>query len=394
MAETFTRDALPGQGEPSWARALREEALTSFEQLPIPSQNTEEWRYTDLADFDFDAFRPHAVTAELDAADLPEGAIFTSLDDAIARHPDLVEKALHDLVPHDRTKFTALHAAFRTGGVFVHVPRNVRVEVPLRATTLLEADGGAIFPHTLIVAEEGADLTFVERYVSPDLAAFSDAIAEIVVGPAARVRYVSLQDWGSGVQHLAVQRASVDRDATLNSLSVAFGASLSRTEVESELAAPGASSEMLGVYFTDDDQHYDHRSLQDHAGPNGTSDLLYKGALRDQSSAVYSGLIRVRPGAQKTDAMQTNRNVVLSERAKADSIPNLEIEANDVKCGHAASVGPVSDDEIFYLQSRGIPREEAERLIVKGFFQEVIDRIPLQDVRDAIDEAIEEELRR
>jgi Fe-S cluster assembly protein SufD len=394
VTETFTRETLPGQGEPSWARALREEALTAFEQLPIPSQDTEEWRYTDLSDFDFDGLRPHPQAAELDGPDLPDGVLFTSLDDAIERHPDLVEKALHDLVPHDRTKFTALHAAFRTGGVFVHVPRNTRVEVPLRATTLLEAEGAAIFPHTLIVAEEGADLTFVERYVSPDLAAFSGAITEIVVGPGARVRYVSLQDWGSGVQHLAVQRASLDRDATLHSLSVAFGATLSRTEVESVLAAPGASSEMLGVYFTDDDQHFDHRSLQDHAAPNGTSDLLYKGALRDESSAVYSGLIRVRPGAQKTNAMQTNRNVVLSERAKADSIPNLEIEANDVRCGHAASVGPVSDDEIFYLQSRGIPRDEAERLIVKGFFQEVIDRIPLEDVRDAIDEAIEEELRR
>lgn len=433
MAEnpTFTKDALPTpEGQPTWATGLREEALTAYEALPIPSQNTEEWRYTDVSEFDFDAFRPGAPGATADTLDdvpdhilealgdvgdraglliqhnatttthhlAPElaerGVIFSSLDEAIRDHPDLVEKRLHDLVPLDRTKFTALHAAFRGGGTFLYVPRNTAIEIPLQSFTYLDAEGAAIFPHTLIVAEESAEVTFIDRFVSPDLdSALSDAITEIFVGPNASVRYLSLQDWGDGVQHLAVQRSLLDRDATLSTLSVAFGGSLSRTEVESVLGAPGGNSEMLGVYFTDGTQHFDHRSLQDHAAPNGTSDLLYKGALRDESNAVYSGLIAVRPGAQKTNAMQTNRNVVLSERAKADSIPNLEIEANDVKCGHAASVGPVDPDEVFYLQSRGIPKDEAVRLIVKGFFQEVLDRIPLEEVRDTVEAAIEDEVR-
>lgn len=192
--------------------------------------------------------------------------------------------------------------------------------------------------------------------------------------------------------HLSVQRAMLDRDAELRSLAVAFGGSLSRTEVESVLSAPGGHSEMLGVYFTDGTQHFDHRSLQDHVAPNCSSELLYKGALKGHSRAVYSGWVHVRKDAQKTNAFQTNRNIVLSEHAKADSIPNLEIEANDVRCGHAASVGPVDEDVRFYMQSRGIPAEEAERLIVTGFFQEVLDRVTLTEVRQSLERAIESEL--
>ena len=206
------------------------------------------------------------------------------------------------------------------------------------------------------------------------------------------MRYVSLQEWGQGVTHLGVQHTRLSRDVDFRSVAVGFGASLSRVESESALAEPGASSEMLGVFFADGSQHFDHRSEQDHEAPNCTSDLLYKGALRDESRAVYSGWVHVRPGAQKTNAMQTSRNIVLSEHAKADAIPNLEIEANDVRCGHAASVGPVDEETLFYLQSRGIPRAEAERLIVFGFFQEVLDRIPLAEVRDGVSHAIEREL--
>lgn len=428
----FDKDALPASsGEPAWARTLREDALGAYEALPTPSQETEEWRYTDLSDLDLESFAPFApgraaenlddvdpaileamgevgdraglliqhnsqtATAHLGPEPAERGVVFSSLDAAMAEHPDLVEKRLHAAVPADRTRFTALHAAFRTGGVFLYVPRNVAVEVPLQAVTYLDADGAAVFPHTLIVAEEGSEVTFLDRFLSPDLgSALSNAVTEISVGPGAHVRYVSLQDWGEGVTHLAVQRAHLDRDATIHSLSVAFGGALSRTEVESVLGGPGGTSEMLGVYFTDGAQHFDHRSLQDHAAPHCTSDLLYKGALKDRSRAVYSGLIAVRPGAQKTDAMQTNRNVVLSERSKANSIPNLEIEANDVRCGHASSVGPVDEDELFYLQSRGIPRVEAERLIVKGFFQEVLDRVGLEEVRESVDRAIDNEIRR
>jgi Fe-S cluster assembly protein SufD len=416
---TFDRaalDALPIA--PGSTGAIRERAFAQFEALPVPSQETEEWRYTDLSDFELD-FVPHvpghgegaptpaegglaasilqhnsSVVMTTSGQDLEtKGVIFCDLDVAAEKYPDLVDPRLHSLVPTDRTKFTALHAAFRTGGTFLYVPADVAVEMPLQTVTYLDADGAAVFPHTLLIAERGAEVTFIDRYVSPDLGrGLSDAITEIVVGDGAHVRYASIQEWGEGVTHLSVQRTRLGRDAEFRSLAVGFGASLARAEVEAVLAEPGGFSELLGVFFADERQHFDHRSLQDHVASNCTSDLLYKGALLDESRAVYSGWVHVRPGAQKTSAMQTSRNMVLSEHAKADAIPNLEIEANDVRCGHAASVGPVEEETLFYLQSRGIPRDEAERLVVTGFFQEVLDRVTLDEVRQGAEQAIQEEL--
>jgi len=418
---TFDRaalDALPIA--PGATGAIRERAFEQFETLPMPSPETEEWRYTDLSDFALD-FVPH-MPGHGDGAPTPQagglaasmvqhnssvvmttsgqdlearGVVFCDLDVAAEKYPHLVEPHLHALVATDRSRFTALHGAFRTGGTFLYVPADVAIEMPLQTLTYLDADGAAVFPHTLLIAERGAEVTFIDRYASPDLErGLSDAIAEIIVGEGAHVRYASIQEWGAGITHVAVQRATVGRDADFRSLAVGFGATLSRAEAETILAEPGGFSEMLGVFFADDDQHFDHRSVQDHVAPNCTSDLLYKGALRDESRAVFSGWVHVRPGAQKTDAMQTSRNIVLSERAKADAIPNLEIEANDIRCGHAASVGPVEEETLFYLQSRGIPRDEAERLVVTGFFQEVLDRVTLEEVRRGAELAIQEELRR
>ena len=407
-------------------RAVSRQAFEQFEAMPMPSPGTEEWRYTDLREFDLalDPFVPEAKAATLDdvkpdllaaAGDVGEraglavqhnstvvishldadlarrGVAFASLDEAA---PGQLQGRLHDAVPTSRTRFTALHGAFRTGGTFVHVPANVRVELPLQTLTYIDRDRLAVFPHTLIVLDEGAELTFIDRYVSPDLErAFSDAVVELYVGPGSKLRYVSLQDWGRGVTHLSVQRAILGRDAELRSLAVSFGASLSRTEVESVLEGDGGSSEMLGVYFAGGDQHFDHRSIQDHLGSQTASDLLYKGALKDRSRTIYSGTVIIRKGAHKCNAYQTNRNVLLSEQAKADSIPNLEILSNDpVRCGHAASVGPVDEDVLYYLQSRGIPRGEAERLVVFGFFQEVLDRITIPEVRSSLEATIAAQL--
>jgi Fe-S cluster assembly protein SufD len=405
-------EALPTA--PGFIQSIRRQAFEELRALPIPSQETEEWRYTDLSEFDL-SFRPHVpghnghkgraagtathgsstamTTSNQEVRSL--GVIFCDLDEAAEKHPDLVEPHLHRLVPTSRTKFTALHGAFRTGGTFLYVPPAVTVELPLQTVTYLDADGTAVFPHTLMVVGDDADVTFIDRYSSPDLErAFSDAITEIVVGCAARVRYVSIQEWGSGVTHLGIQRATIDRDANFRSLAIGFGASLARAEAEAVLNGSGAFSEMLGIFFADEDQHFDHRSEQDHVAPNCTSDLLYKGALRDHSRGVYSGWVHVRPEAQKTNAMQTSRNIILSDSAFARSIPNLEIEANDVRCGHAASVGPVEEEQLFYLMSRGIPRAEAEKLIVFGFFNEVLDRVTLEEVRTSAARAIEAELER
>jgi Fe-S cluster assembly protein SufD len=399
--------------------AIRRRAFGEFQASPLPSHETEEWRYTDLSELDL-SFEPHVPghgegtpehAGELAAAMLQhnssvvmttsgqdldaQGVILCDLDIAAEKYPELVDPHLHRLVPTGRTKFTALHGAFRTGGTFVYVPADVAVELPLQTLTYLDADGAAVFPHTLLLAERGSEVTFIDRFTSPDLdRALSDAVTEIVVGDGAHVRYVSIQEWGSGVTHLGIQRAEVGRDADFRSFAIGFGASLARAEAETVLAAPGGFSEMLGIFFADEDQHFDHRSIQDHAAQNCTSDLLYKGALRDRSRAVYSGWVHVRPEAQKTNAMQTSRNVVLSEQAKAQAIPNLEIEANDVKCGHAASVGPIDEEAVFYLQSRGIEADEAQRLIITGFFQEVLDRVRIDEVRRGAELAIQEELGR
>ena len=442
LASTTTFDERALEALPDGAAvtaAQRRAALELYRSMPVPSQETEEWRYTDLSAFALD-FAPFTVgrtatsvgevpeeilreagpiedraglliqhnstttIAHLDptirgrnetSGDIRSTVHFESIEAALIDHPEIVEPYLHVLVPPDRTKFTALHAALRTGGTYVLVPDDTKVELPIQALTYLDADGAAIFPHTVLVVGSGAEVTFIDRYASPDgVRAFSDAIAEIFVGDGAHVRYVSIQEWGSGVTHLGIQRARVGRDATLRTLAIGFGASLARAEAETVLAEPGGFSEMLGIFFADEDQHFDHRSLQDHVAPHCTSDLLYKGALRDRSRAVYSGWVHVRPDAQKTDAMQTSRNIVLSEHAKADAIPNLEIEANDVRCGHAASVGPVDEEAIFYLTSRGIPPEDAERLIVSGFFQEVLDRVAIDEVREGAEQAIQDELAR
>src|SRR3954470_8516028 len=397
---TFDRaalDALPIA--PGSTGAIRERAFAQFEALPLPSQETEEWRYTDLSEFDLDlaahvpghgegapeprvqglaaSLLQHRSTVVMTTSGQhleATGVIFCDLGLAAEKSPDLVGKHLHALVPTDRTLFTALHGAFRTGGTFLYVPPDVAVEMPLQTLTYLDADGAAIFPHTLLIADRGSEVTFIDRYVSPPLErALSDAVVEIVAQDGARVRYLALQDYGAGVTHLSVQKAQVGRDAEVRSLSVAFGASVARAEADTVLLGDGGSSEMLGVYFGDGEQHIDHRSVQDHVGSRTSSDLLYKGALRDRSNAIYTGTVILEHGAHGCDAYQTNRNILLSETAKAMSVPNLEILTNDpTRCGHATSVGPVSDDELFYLMSRGIPHDEAERLIVFGFFSEVL----------------------
>jgi Fe-S cluster assembly protein SufD len=427
----FDEDALSRLPSPGSVSRLRKQAFEEFLALPVPSQQTEEWRYTDVEEFSFD-LRPFAeggraanldevpdqvleaagsmgeraglqiqrnsevMVTHLEPELQQQGVWFGDLDRAAAERPELVEPYLHSLVSTDRSKFTALHGAFRSGGTLLYVPKDLRVELPIQTLTYLDAERGAIFPHTLLIADRGSEVTFIDRYVSPALErALSDAVVEIVAQDGARVRYVGLQDYGTGVSHLSVQKAQVGRDAEVRSLSVAFGASVARAEADTVLLGDGGSSEMLGVYFGDGEQHIDHRSVQDHVGSRTSSDLLYKGALRDRSNAIYTGTVILEHGAHGCDAYQTNRNILLSETAKAMSVPNLEILTNDpTRCGHAASVGPVSDDELFYLMSRGIPHDEAERLIVFGFFSEVLDRVDIPEIRDSLVATIEAELDR
>jgi Fe-S cluster assembly protein SufD len=253
-----------------------------------------------------------------------------------------------------------------------------------------EGDGLASFPHTLVVAEDGAEVTVFDRYGSAASSSsgrraggaghFVDAVVELLIGANAHVRYLSVQEHGPHTWQVALQRAHLGRDSSLKSSVVALGGSYARLRSESLLAGSGSESDLTAVYFGDGHQMLDFRTLQDHDAPNTRSDLLFKGAVEDTAQSVYSGLIRIRPEAQKSVAFQTNRNLVLTEGADARSVPNLEIEASDVKCSHASTVGPVDDDQLYYLATRGVPPEEAERLVVLGFFDDVFDRLPVRSL--------------
>jgi len=250
--------------------------------------------------------------------------------------------------------------------------------------------GGSVFPHTTIVVDEQASLTFVDSFISEDYEAdaLCSSVVEVEARSGAMVNYISLQQWGRNVHHFQTQRFTGGRDSTVRSLAVNLGSTFARTQVESVLRGQGSFSEMLGLYFADADQHFAQRTLQEHNAPNATSDLLYKGALKQKSRSEYSGLIKVARDAQGTDAYQANRNLTLSDQALARSIPQLEIEANEVRCTHAATVAPVEEEHLFYLMSRGIDRVTAQKLVVFGFFGEVLDRIRVPSVREELSAAI------
>lgn len=429
----FTREAVEAlttaKSEPEWVREWRLAAWETFDALPWPKRTDEEWRRTDFKALKLDRLAPFVgagekvdslagvltvaeaagvtnegeragVSVQRDASDVftdlnddlaAQGVIFTDLDTAIREHGDLIKQHfMTQAVPVGFGKFEALHAAFWQGGAFLYVPKNVTVELPFRSFTVGTQAGASIFTHTLVVLEENAEAFFVDAYHSEtrDGQAFASGVVELLLGKGSKLRYVQVQDWGRNVWNFMTERAVIQKDATLNSLHVTLGSKFTKNSIGSHLRGENSLAEMLGIFFADSDQFFDHHTWQLHESPYATSDLEFKGALRDQARSVYSGLIKVEEGAQKTDAYQQNRNLVLSREARADSIPNLEIGANDVRCTHGATVSQVVEEHLFYLQARGIPRTEAQKLIVEGFFRPVIDRIPVEEIQGFLEGAI------
>lgn len=396
MTQKLTRDAAEALstalGEPGWLTERRASAFDLFEKLDMPDPKGDEWRYVDVQDFDFDRFSapvPGTETLKLPPELSAKGVVFVDLGTAIREHADLLKEHFFTEVPVDEHRFTALHGAFVSEGFLLYVPNNVEVDIPLEVMHVV-APGGSVFPHATIVVGENASVTVVDSFRSEDsdTASLSSSVVEIEAGRGSTVNYISLQQWGNGVRHFQTQRFTGHRDSTVRSLAVNLGSRFARTQVESDLVGEGSFSEMLGLYFADANQHFAQRTLQRHAAPHATSDLLYKGALKEHSRSEYSGLIKVAKGAQGTDAYQANRNLVLSDEAMARSIPQLEIEANEVRCTHGATVSPVEEEHLFYLMSRGIDRVTAQKLVVFGFFGEVLDRIRVQSVRDELADAI------
>jgi Fe-S cluster assembly protein SufD len=381
---------------------MRAELLERYRTLPLPSTRDEHWRFTDLTGFDPDAWTAEAPSAasveslvELDVAasatidesgiridGAPDGIRFEALTDD---HP-----LLGSLVKPD-DKLRAHNAAVWQHGLLVHVPAGVELEKPLYLRVASGVPGGSLFWRVLVVAEEGARFTVVQELTSadPELDAYLNGVVEVVVRDGAKTEIVNLQRLSSKAWLFASCHARVERDAELDWVEGGFGSSRGKVWIQNDLAGRGATSRVTGAYFADGSQHLDYDTYQLHAAPDTTSDFAFKGALRDTAATVWRGMIRVEEGAQKTNAYQENRNLLLSKSATANSIPGLEILANDVRCTHGATLSQVDREQLFYLMARGLPRSVAERLIVRGFFQDVLDRIELEPVRDAVGAALE-----
>jgi FeS assembly protein SufD len=432
----FSREALEalssGRGEPEWMLEKRYKGWYQYNELEASF-----WRRTDVGKLKWEELIPYAppqaaldglealppklhdalaaygkraglllqrdsANVHLDLADeaRAQGVIWTDMHTAVRKHPDLVTKYfMEEAVPVMTDKYTALHAAFWSGGAFLYVPKNVTVDLPFVSVLWQEMPQLAVFPPTLLVADEGSQVTLVSELLSMGCdvcpSAYVGGVTELHVGAGARVRFINAQDLGRQVYDLRSQTALLERDSHLEWLTVALGGRVSRSTQHSVLRGPGAEAVVTGLYLPDGKQHIAFDTLQDHVAAGCTSDLLYQGALLGRSRSVYEGTIRVWPNAQKTNAYQSNRNLLLSKKVRADSLPRLEIEANDLRCTHGATVSPVDDQQVFYLMSRGIPRADAVRLIVEGFFQPSLDRLPeaLEALRGRLVEAIAEKLR-
>jgi Fe-S cluster assembly protein SufD len=292
------------------------------------------------------------------------------------------------LIPDD-DKFALENLARWEHGLLVHVPKNVVLEKPLYVQ--VTSNGGSLFWRMVVIAEEGSRFSLIEDLssASPETVAYTNAVVELFVEQGAKLEYVSLQNLSRETWHFANHHARVERDAELDWVAGGFGSKSGKVRIQNDLAGQGATSRVTGAYFVDGTQHLDYDTFQEHIAPNTTSDFAFKGALNDKASSVWRGMIRVEKDAQKTNAYQENRNLMLSETAHADSIPGLEILANDVRCTHGATLGQVDREQLFYAMTRGLTRADAERLIVRGFFQDVLDRIELEPVRDALAAALE-----
>ena len=414
-------------GEPAWALEQRRAAAEIAARLPFPDRRLELWRRTDFGALTLgglDPFAPGLKARNVD--DLPaavltrlageasnlgllvqrnsevaleqthpalaqQGVIVCSMERALREHPEKLQGRLGALIETDLDRYAALHQAMRAGGAFVWVPDGAQLELPIRLIQWLDSAGVAGAPSTVIVLGRGASATVLEECLSETAEgdAFFSGGTEVFVGEDAKLVYGHLQDWGRNVFHYSNQRARIERGGELQWVQTFLGGRMTKTNSYFQLVGAGARVYVHGFMFGDQRQHFDLHTLQRHLAEQTTSDLYIKSVLKDRARSVYQGTIQVAPGAQRTDAYQANRNLLLSDTARADSIPGLEILANDVRCTHGATVGTVDDEQMYYLMTRGLPRKDAQRLVVEGFFAPVLDRIPLGSVREQLRGAIQ-----
>jgi Fe-S cluster assembly protein SufD len=425
VAQADVRALSKFKKDADWYARRRLTAWKTYNTLPMPTLNDEAWRRTDIRPFKWNEVAlPHTLNGQmtarrvpaallkplvgkeqggqlvvsggqvevdaLDAAIKRQKVIFTDFLTAARKHPDLVRKYLGKTVKITEGKFAALAEALADGGLFVYVPKNVKLELPLHSVAWLT--GPAHFSRVVIVVDDGASATVVHETASPESEtrdALHAATVEVRVGKRAHLTFVELQSLGKNVWNFTHERVRVGQDSKVDWIFSAVGTRLTKNFSTIDLDGENAVGKMSGFYFTDGDQHLDHDTQQNHHAPHTTSDLLFKGALKDISRSVWQGMIYVAPGAQKTDGYQANRNLTLSKGARADSIPGLEIMADDVRCTHGATVGQMEEEHLFYLMARGLNRREAERLVVDGFFDPILQRIPFEGVRQRLKRSIE-----
>jgi Fe-S cluster assembly protein SufD len=376
--------------EPAWLSERRQKGASLAESLPLPDHKSKGWEFTDLSGLDLDAYEAGDAEAEISGA---EGATVIPLVDALSSHPQLLAERLGSLVPAE-DPFVARNEADWRDGVLVHVPRGVTVAEPIRIEVPVDRDGAAVGWRTLVVLEEGAEAEVWEHWSSPsdEVDGLLNSVVELSVGQAATLRYVNTQDISEKAWIFATQRAQVERDARLDWAALGFGSARGKVRMETKLAGPGSEARVTGGYAGGPGQHLDFDTIQEHAAPNTSSDLAFRGVLAAGSTAVWRGMIKVDPGAQQTDAFQESRNLLLSTDAHADAIPGLEILADDVRCTHAAAIAQVDKEQLFYLTSRGLDPAAAKTLIIEGFLESLVERLAEGPVRDAISAALEKRL--
>jgi Fe-S cluster assembly protein SufD len=426
---SFTEADVRARAAGDSVASYRTLAWNAFKRLSLPVNTEEAWRRTDIHNLPADKFKlaaeggtisglppvredllkplvadqhggqivvtPVGVKIDLDEKLKQKGVVFTDLKTAEEEHPDLLARMIGRTVNVEEGKFAALAGAFAQNGVVLYVPKGLTVEEPLHSVLWGPGANIAHVSHILVLVDEGASVTYVHESASPDDMASNSmhaGLVEIQVMQNASMKFVELQSWGRHVWNFSHERARVERDGNLDWIFGAIGSRLTKNFTELDLAGEGAQGRMSGFYFTDGNQHLDHDTQQNHLAPHTTSDLLFKGALKGKSRSVWQGMIYVAPGAQKTDGYQANRNLVLSDGARADSIPGLEILADDVRCTHGATVGRLEQEPLFYLKSRGIPQAEAEKIVVEGFFDPIFQRIPFEGVRERFQQYIADKM--
>jgi len=414
---------------PDWFSDRQSAAWDRFESLPEPTRKDQLWRFSNVGLLDLSPFKFGTALSDKNRSAILEqsrglekvagrlvfagdelvhrdvvseqlkknGVIFQPLERAMVEHTDLFQKHfMSQEAVLGSAKYAALHQALVSSGTFLYVPRGIEIELPIEIFHWLHGENASVFPHLLLVADELANVTVVEHFRSlePASTGFACGVNDLIAGPGAKVTYVCAQTWGEQVRALQMNTTTVDHDASALSLNLHLGARYSRFESLSRLIGEGARSDLLAVAVAEGEQEFDARTLQDHISPHTASDLLYKNSLDDRARCTFGGLIRVEPHAHFTDAYQKVRNLLLSDDAEANSMPGLEILADNVRCTHGATSGQIEKDELFYLRTRGISVSVAQRLIVAGFLNEVIQRLDQAAIAEHLHGLIEEKFSR